>query len=109
MRFVDYGEIEGRGGAQKGGAAFAACEFPANQIHSRCYEIRVIFSGLDAKEVEQLALPLSEQGFGNNQQDAPGAFSAALGNDQAGLNRFPSGRPHPRGCNRLREDAGAQR
>jgi hypothetical protein len=50
--------------------------------------------------IQQFALPLPEQRFGHNQQDAPGAFSTALGNDQAGLNRFPR-------ADLIREDATA--
>src|ERR1700733_9698961 len=80
MRFVDHGEIEGRGGAQGGRAAFAAGEFSADQIHAWCEEARIVLACLDAKQIQQLALPLSDQRLRYYQQDALRALGSALGN-----------------------------
>ena len=88
MRFVDHGEIEGRGGAEGCRAAFAAGEFSADQIHAWCEEARVVLTCLDSKQVQQLALPLPDQRLGYYQQDALSALGSALGNDQASLNRL---------------------
>ena len=51
MCFVDYGEIERRDGAERGRAALAAGEFPADQIHAWREEARLVLTCLDAEQV----------------------------------------------------------
>ena len=82
------------------GAALAARELAADQIHARRDEVRLVLSRLDAEQVEQLVLPLPDQRLGHDQQDALRAFGAALGDDQAGLDRLSQ-------ADLVREDAAA--
>jgi hypothetical protein len=44
---------------------------------------------LDAEQVCQFILPLTDERLRNDQQDALGTFGATLGNNQASLNRLP--------------------
>src|SRR5258708_12242647 len=88
MRFVDYGEIKRRGGPEWSCAALAAGEFPADQIHAWREKARIVLTCLDAKQVQQLALPLPNQRLRHDQQYALRALRPALGNAQASLNRF---------------------
>ena len=70
------------------GAAFAARELAADQVHARREKVGLVLAGLDAEEVEQLVLPLADQRLGNDQQDALRAFGPALGDHQARLDRL---------------------
>ncbi len=51
MCFVDYGEIERRGAAERGRPALATSEFPADQIHPWCEEAYIVLTCLDAEQV----------------------------------------------------------
>jgi hypothetical protein len=43
---------------------------------------------LDIKQIEQLVLPLADEGLGHNEQNALQSFSATLRNHETGLNRL---------------------
>ena len=75
-------------GAERLGAALASRELAADQVHARGEEVRLVLARLDAEQVEQLVLPLADQRLGHDQQDALRAFGAALGDDQARLDRL---------------------
>ena len=51
VRFVDDGEIERRNGAERGRAALAAGEFPADQIHAWGEEARFVLTRLDPEQI----------------------------------------------------------
>ena len=69
-------------------AALAARKFPAGEIHAGREEARVVFARLDTEQVQKSGLPLADQRFGHDQQDAFRALRAALGDHQAGLDRL---------------------
>jgi hypothetical protein len=100
MGFVDNRQIEWRSSTQRRCAAFAAGKFPADQIHARRKEIRLILSCLNSEEVQKLVLPLADERLWHDQQDALCAFRAALRDNQAGLDRLSQ-------SNFVREDATA--
>src|SRR5439155_86480 len=85
VRLVDDDKVERRTGGKRFRSAFTPGELTADQIDPRGGEVRVILARLDAEQVQQLVLPLSNQGLGDNEQDALRAFGAALGDDETGL------------------------
>jgi len=85
VRLVDYDQVEWRTGGKRFGAALASGELAAEQVHSWGDEVRVILARLDAEQVQELVLPLANQRFWDNKENALRAFSAALGDDQTGL------------------------
>ena len=51
VRFVNHGEIEGGYCAEGRRTALAAGEFPADKVHARCEEARLVLACLDAEQI----------------------------------------------------------
>jgi hypothetical protein len=49
VRFVDHGEIERRDGSERGCAALAAREFPADKVDAGREKARIVLACLDAE------------------------------------------------------------
>src|SRR4051812_38857724 len=89
VRLVDDDQVERSSRAELLGAALASGELAADQVDTRSGKVRLCLLGLNAKQVEQLVLPLADQRLRDDEKDALGPFGAALRNHQTGFNRFP--------------------
>ncbi len=85
---VDDAEVERARVQERGRPAFGASSFAADEEDAVAVETalaRLAVFGVDVEELEQLLLPLPEQRLWRDEQDARGALSEELRDDEPGL------------------------
>jgi hypothetical protein len=88
MRLIDDDKIERGRRAEQSGTPLATRKFAADQIDSWRNEVAVILTRLDGKQIREFVLPLPDQRFRHDQQDALKTFRPALGDHQPRLDRL---------------------